>query len=380
MKKDFNSFQIYDLYQAYYDCRKNKRNTINAIEFEQDLETNIINLYNDLLLWEYKIGTSICFISRYPKPREIFAANFRDRVVHHLVYNKLESIFAKTFVYDSAASQIWKWVLFAQNRLYWHMQSVTNNFSNKAYYLQMDMKNFFPSISKDILEKLLSSNIPDWFYKNLTLQILWHNPTLDFIFRWDKNLYTKIPKSKSLFFTDKNRWLPIGNLTSQFFANIYLNLLDNYIKRELKCKYYTRYVDDFIILSTDKDQLKILREKIKIFTMQNLDIQVHPNKIIMQSIDQGINYVGAILKPYLRYTRNRTYWNFQRVLYKLESKIKYEKVVDRVKIISQLNSYMWFIKQSNYKKRFVDIYNKYHRELNIYFYLDLDRMCFVLRE
>jgi len=121
---DFNNFEIIDLYNAYYDCRRNKRNTKNALDFEMDLENNIFQLYNDLKSWKYEIGTSICFISQFPKPREIFAANFRDRVVHHLVYNKIESIFSKKFVYDSSASQKGKWVLFAQNRLYKHIHSI----------------------------------------------------------------------------------------------------------------------------------------------------------------------------------------------------------------------------------------------------------------
>ena len=315
----FNDFCLEDLYIAYYDCRKNKRNTKNALDFEMNLEENIIKLYNDLKSWNYKIWTSICFIAKYPKPREIFAANFRDRIVHHLVYNKIEPIFAKTFVYDSSASQKWKWVHFAQKRLYKHCQSITNNFKQKWYYLQMDMKNFFPSIDKNVLEKILIKKIPKWFYRDLVLQILWHNPTNDFSFRWDKNLYTKIKKYKSLFFAKNNKWLAIWNLTSQLFANIYLNELDNYIKRDLKCKYYQRYVDDFIILDLDNNRLKYLREKIKKFSQEKLNIEVHPNKIIMQRIDQWINYVWAIIKPFLMYTRNRTYGNFENILYKNNS-------------------------------------------------------------
>lgn len=373
-------FSLKDLYIAYYDCRKNKRNTLNALDFEQNLEENIISLYNELLNWTYKIWTSICFISRYPKPREIFAANFRDRIVHHLLYNKIEKVFSRTFVYDSSASQVWKWILFAQNRLYRHMQSSSDNFKNKVYYLQMDIKNFFPSISKDILEKLINKKEISSFYKKYILQILWHNPTKDFVYRLDKKLYTKIKKYKSLFFVPKNKWLPIWNLTSQFFANIYLNELDNYIKRDLKCKYYQRYVDDFIILSSDKNKLKYLRNKIKVFTKQKLDLEVHPNKIIIQSIDQWINYVWAVVKPYCRYTRNRTYWNLENILYKLKLKIDNEKNINIDRSLSQLNSYMWFLKHTNYKNKFVKIINKYYKYINLYFYIDYDRMHFVVRE
>lgn len=112
---------------------------------------------------------------------------------------------------------------------------------------------------------LLIQKIPYWFYRDLTKQVLYHNPTKDFEYRWDKNLYTKIKKYKSLFFTPENKWLAIWNLTSQLFANIYLNELDNYIKRELKCSYYQRYVDDFIILDLDNNKLKTIRKNKNIY-------------------------------------------------------------------------------------------------------------------
>jgi len=377
---DFNDFSITDIYLAYYDCRKNKRNTKNALEFEINLEENLLNLYNDLISNKYNIWTSICFIIVFPKPREIFAANFRDRIVHHLVYNKIEKLFSKWFVYDSSASQKWKGVLFSQRRTYKHMQSITQNFKLRWYYLQMDIKNFFPSIDKNILEKLLLKKIPKWFFRDLTIQILRHSPINDFDFRWNKYLYTKIKKYKSLFFTPKDKWLAIWNLTSQLFANIYLNELDNYIKRDLKCKYYQRYVDDFVILSLDNDELKILREKIKRFTIKYLDIEVHPNKIIMQRIDQWINYIWAVIKPYCIYTRNRTYWNFENILNKYKNKVLNKQFIDKERFLSQLNSYMWFIKHSNYKKRFLMIYNKYKFYLDKYFNLNIVRMCFVLRD
>ena len=214
--------------------------------------------------------------------------------------------------------------------------------------------------------------------KDINILSLKHST--DFDFRWDKNLYTKIKKYKSLFFTPENKWLAIWNLTSQLFANIYLNEMDNYIKRDLKCKYYNRYVDDFVILSLDKNELKILREKIKYFVEDKLDLEVHPNKIIMQRIDQWMNYIWVIIKPFHIYTRNRTYGSFENVLHKYKLKIIAKKVIDKTKILSQINSYMWFIKHSKYKKRFVEIYNKYKKYLDLYFELNRVRMCFVLRD
>lgn len=179
-KNDFNSFSIKDIYKAYYDCRKRKRNTKNALQFELNLEENLFDLYNDIKNNKYKVTKSIYFISKYPKAREIFAANFIDRIVHHLIVNKIENIFSKRFVFDSSASQKWKWVLFAQKRLYLHMKRVTKNFKEEAYFLQMDMKNFFCSINKKNLENEFKNYIPEWIYRNLALQILYHDPTTDF--------------------------------------------------------------------------------------------------------------------------------------------------------------------------------------------------------
>lgn len=276
-------------------------------------------MYNNIKNNKYKVTKSICFISKYPKAREIFAANFRDRIVHYLIVNKIENIFSKRFVFDISASQKWKWVLFAQKRLYLHMKRVTKNFKEEAYFLQMDMKNFFCSINKKILENEFKNYIPEWIYRNLVLKILYHDPTTDFLFKWNKKSYTLIKKYKSIFFTPKNKWLAIWNYTSQFFANIYLDKLDNYIKRELKCKFYSRYVDDFVLLSRNKNELKIWREKIKSYTKEFLDIEVNGRKIIMQKVSQWINYVWVVLKPYCIYLRNRTYWNFERILYRYKN-------------------------------------------------------------
>lgn len=352
MKKDFNDFCLEDLYKAYYDCRKNKRNTKTALEFEYNLEENILSLYDDLMNWKYNIGKSLCFITTNPKPREIFAANFRDRIIHHLLYKKIESIFSLSFVYDSAASQKQKWILFARNRVYKHMQKSSKNFKSQVFYLQIDIKSFFMSIDKNILERLITKKLKKWFYRDLTLKVLWHNPTTNFLYKWDKKLYTKLKKSKSLFFVWKNKWLAIWNLTSQLFANIYLNELDNYIKRDLKCLYYSRCVDDMILLSSDKNKLKYMREKIKTFLKKELLLELQPSKIVMQDIRQWINYLWAIIKPYCIYTANRTYNNFLKVIFSINT-TRIMTREEKNKKLSQLNSYMGFIKHSSYKKRFI---------------------------
>lgn len=173
--------------------------------------------------------------------------------------------------------------------------------------------------------------------------------------------------------------MAIWNYTSQFFANIYLDKLDNYIKRELKCKFYSRYVDDFVLLSRNKNELKIWREKIKSYTKEFLDIEVNGRKIIMQKVSQWINYVWVVLKPYCIYLRNRTYWNFERILYKYKKDFLNNNVVDKNLILSQLNSHMWFMKNINYKSRFLKILSKYEIFLSYYFIFDDEKNIFRLR-
>lgn len=282
-----------DLLQAYLECRRHKRKTINALAFEISLEKNLLKLYQDLMGGTYQIGRSICFVVLRPKAREIFAGDFRDRVVHHLLCQRIAPYFEKRFVYDSSASQKDKGVLFGSDRIRQHMKRVTTNFSRPAWYLQMDIKNFFGSLSKPHLKSFLCPFIPSGFWRDLTQQVIDHNPTKDYTFKGDPLEHLYIPDHKSLFSAMEGRGLPIGNLTSQFFANVYLNQLDQYVKRTLKCVYYQRYVDDFVLMSEDRDQLKKWREQIQNFVRHHLGVRVHPQKVILQSVYQGINYRKA---------------------------------------------------------------------------------------
>ena len=150
---------LYDLFKSYYDARKNKRNKESQLEFEFHLEENIINLYEELINWKYKVWESIYFIQKIPVKREIFAWNFRDRVVHHLIYNYISPIFEKEFIYDTYSCIQWKWTSFWIERLKKSVRSCSENYTKDCYILKLDILWYFMSMNKDILYKKNWRNI-----------------------------------------------------------------------------------------------------------------------------------------------------------------------------------------------------------------------------
>ncbi len=202
-------------------------------------------LVKELQERRYQPQTSICFYTEKPKCREIFAASFRDRIVHHLVYNFLSPVWEKIFIFHSYACRSNKGTHAAANALQKFLKSATLTGRCRAFYLKMDIQNFFMTIDRKILFELLAAKCPHQDLLPLLKTIVFHDPTTDYTMQDRHNVRAGLPKHKSLFFAKPNCGLPIGNLTSQFFANVYLNALDQFIKHVLKVRYYLRYVDDF---------------------------------------------------------------------------------------------------------------------------------------
>lgn len=294
------------LVRAYFDCRRTKRNTRNALEFEQDLEHNLGCLYGDLLDGSYRPGRSICFVVTRPKPREVWAADFRDRIVHHLLYNHIGARFENAFIANSYACIKGRGTLRAAESLESMIRSITRNWSRPAYYLKCDLSNFFVSIDKKILRELLLAKIPESFWAWLTELVLMHDPRSDFEFRGDPKLLEKVPPHKRLMEQPAHLGLPIGNLSSQFFANVYLDVLDQRAKHNLKAKYYIRYVDDFLFLDESPARLNEILADVAAFLPARLIVRLNPRKTILQPIDRGVDFVGHVVKPWNRATRKRT--------------------------------------------------------------------------
>ena len=244
-----------NLYRQYYHCRKNKRNTVNALRFEAQQEKQLILLQEALVQRTYQPGRSVCFFIARPKLREIFAADFRDRVVHHILVDYLERIWEPIFIHDSYACRKGKGVHGGVKQLQTFLRQATANGTQRAWYLQLDIKNYFMSIDKDILFRLLAAKLKDDTALWLTQLLVYHDCTRDYVTRGEPALLARIPSHKTLFGAPPGKGLPIGNLNSQFFANVYLNGLDQFVKHTLKCRHYLRYCDDFVLLSRDAEQL-----------------------------------------------------------------------------------------------------------------------------
>lgn len=314
------NFTLSKLLQAYISCRRRKRTTINALKFELNLETNLLDLQKQLESRTYQPKRSICFVVTYPKTREIFAADFSDRIIHHLLIAEIEPYFEKTFIFNSFACRKEKGTHKAIIKLRQGLNKITKSQTKNAFYAQFDIQSFFTNIDKNILFAILEKEIkkPNHYPNDLlwlTKTIIFHNPAKNFVIKGEKALFKQLPPEKSLFNTSAYKGLPIGNLTSQFFANVYLNNLDQFIKRELKIKYYFRYVDDLVLLSYDLDNLKVWRHKINRFLKEKLGLKLHPDKDQYGSVYQGINFVGYIIKPNYILSRKRVVANLKTKLY-----------------------------------------------------------------
>jgi len=301
-----NGFTFADLVEAYLDCRRTKRNSATALAFEANLEHNLRRLYDELADGSYVPGRSKCFVILRPKPREVWAAEFRDRIVHHLVYNRIGPRFERAFIANSCACIKGRGTLYAAHRLEAMIRSVTQNWSRPAFYLKCDHANFFVSINKPILLELLLAKIFEPFWRALTELVLMHDPRADFEYLGDPVLLELVPRHKRLIEQPAHLGLPIGNLSSQFFANVLLDVLDQRAKHELGARHYIRYVDDFIFLHESADWLNSVLADVTAFLPERLGVSLNPSKTILQPVSRGVDFVGQVIKPWRRSTRRRT--------------------------------------------------------------------------
>ncbi len=332
------------VFDAYFECRKNKRNTLNQLAFEVDLESNLVALWHDLKDGKYKIGHSIAFVVTYPKIREIWAADFRDRVVHHLIYNAIAERFYRRFIRDSYGCIPERGTLDGKNRIYGFARAITQGWSRPAFFLKTDIANFFNSIDRKRLLDLVLARVPEPWLATLITQVVLHDPRLSAVYKSSPAMFAKVPAHKSLRLAAENIGLPIGNLTSQFFANVYMDELDQFIKRKLKAKYYGRYVDDMVLLHENPDVLNAWQVEIDTFLHDRLGLALHPKKTQLNHIDKGINFVGYIIKPGRCYLRRSTVAACKRRIYRWE---KAGSPVDKrevLKIGTSVNSYLGMLR------------------------------------
>ena len=346
-----------ELYLSYLRCRRNKRSSINALRFEANAEENLYALAEELANDVYRPSRSIRFAVDRPKLREIVAADFRDRVVHHYLVERLERIFEPLFIHDSYACRLGKGVHAALQRTRDFIRQGTQNNRVPLYALHLDVKNFFMTIDKRILTQMVEDRLvkearkpltpspsplcprgyegrgelllsfspgekvaegrmrgPLPFLNSLMRTIIAHNPIERRIDKGDWRLLARIPPHKTLLHAPCGVGLPVGNLTSQFFANVYLNELDQYCKHTLKCRYYVRYCDDFLILDNDPARLEIIREDVRHFLAERLRLELNTRYAAITDVRNGIDFIGYIIRPDYVLVRRRSVNNLRRRL------------------------------------------------------------------
>lgn len=347
------TIELAELFEAYFACRGNKRNTLNALAFEADYETNLLTLCTEINDGSYQPGKSIAFIVNKPVKREIFAADFRDRVVHHLIVGKLNPLFEKIFIYDSYACRVGKGTHLGIRRVDRFIRQCSQNYTTDCYVLKLDIKGFFMHINRTILFTGLQALIEQKYLhadKELLLdlchKVIHYDPAQNCIIKSKRSAWRGLPADKSLFHSAPQCGLPIGNLTSQVFANFYMNRFDHFIKHDLGIRYYGRYVDDFILVHQDKEYLKSLIPIIKTTLQECLQLTLHPNKIYLQHYSKGVQFLGAVIKPHRIYIANRTKGNFYMAIQQQNALVEEHKPnhKQRAAFLSSMNSYLGIMK------------------------------------
>jgi retron-type reverse transcriptase len=347
--------QIYDfdnLYAAYLEARKCKRYRQDVLRYSMNLEEGLIQLQNELIYKSYKVGKYREFYVVEPKKRLIMALQFKDRIVQWAVYRQLNPFFDKQFIYDSYGCRVGKGTHNAANRVQYWMKQVSRR-SEPYYYLKLDISKYFYRVDHEILMSILRRKIQDEDLLWLLSTII-NSETMAFGLPAGINP-ADCPREDRIF----DKGMPIGNLTSQMFANLYLNELDQYAKNELRLHYYIRYMDDVIILHKDKAYLHEVKELIENFLDEQLKLDLN-SKTTIRPIKDGIEFVGFRIWPTHRKLKKAT-------AKKIKSRIRYLiKAVDEgaelpEALAKSVSSYKGILEHFNsygYRKRLNRMFKK----------------------
>lgn len=332
-----------NLFLAYKKARKHKTTKKYVLEFETGLENNLLTLRSELLLHCYKPKPLINFIIRDPKTRKISKSAFIDRIVHHALCNIIEPMFERSFIYDSYANRIGKGTLRAIKRFDFFKRKSSKNDTISSYILKMDIKKYFDNVDHRILLSILMEKITDsrtiWLIKKIL------------------NNYGSISKG-----------MPLGNLTSQFFANVYLNKLDWFVKHKLKVKYYLRYVDDFVILDCNKEKLVNYKLQIDEFLKSKLNLQLHKDKSKIYHLGDSMTFLGFRVFYYHKLLKKSNLRRFKKTFHFFKEKYICQEI-DYDSFYNFMEGWVAYAKNANtyrLRQKFLkDFEGKFNREISI---------------
>ena len=332
------------IFEAYYDCLRNKRRTYGAMKYLMGMEEDLIALADEVNNRSYAPSVSVAFVVLSPKRREVFAACFRDRIIHHWIALRLEPLFEEVFGDRTFNCRKGKGVLFGINTLREDIRLCSDNYTTDCWIMKMDLKGFFMSINKSmmwaclrdfILTRYKGCDLDDLLY--LTEIVVMHSPEQLCVRKSPLSYWEPLPREKSLFTNGDGLGVPIGNLSSQHFANFFLHHLDVFIEDVLGFKHHGRYVDDFYIIGRDKAYMLQGVARIREFLLVKLGITLHPQKFYIQHYSKGVSFTGAVIKFDRVYPGRRMTGNLRSAVYRLNKAVRPDKME---KCCESVNSYL----------------------------------------
>lgn len=360
VNKPFPTWLLEQLYVAYLDARKGKRTTLDEHRFEVSSFDNLINLRDCIIHRCYHPSRSKAFPIQDPVRREIFAAPFRDRVVHHFLCNVVVPWWENRFINGSYSCRKGRGTLFGIKDLEKHIRQVSHNYARPAFVLKFDIQGYFMNLNrKKLYQRVrwgLDRQFPEKNELYRTCRYLWKkvifdNPTVGARKCGKTSEWAKLPTSKSLFFQPPGHGIVIGNYTSQVLSNIMLDLLDRFVTIELGYKHYGRYVDDFFIVVSEDEFRQALRDisHIKAF-VENLDLHIHPKKCHIQEAKRGVEFLGTVIYPGRIVPGKRLVKNFHQTA---------RECATGERDIDSIISYLGHIKHINGKKLAAQVFDKH---------------------
>lgn len=358
---------IYDIpfssiVEAYRDCLSNKRGTNSYTKFTVSYEGQLVWLWERIRTRTYKPGYSYTFIVDYPVTREIFAASFIDRVVHHFIALRIEPILERLFVDQGDVSKNCRkgqGNLKMVREVYDMIREESEGYTCDAYIFKGDFANFFMSIDKSVLWEMIDDFVRSNYDGDdidcllyLLSVTIFHCPQDRCIRKSPISAWKPLPNRKSLFYTERSKGMAIGNLPSQLLANFIASAFDQWIAHK-GFRHYRRFCDDFVVVCKDKERLLRLVPQIDRYLDEQLHMALHPNKRYIQHYTKGVKMVGAVIKPWRIYISNRTVGKFYDKISRFNAAADaglQERYVE--KFVQTINSYLGMMVHYNtYNKR-----------------------------
>lgn len=335
------------LFEAYLDCRVHKSRTNNCIKFTLDVEGNLLDMMVAINNRTYKPQRSICFVVSRPKYREVFAADFADRIIHHYIRIRLEPIIENEFNDRTFNCRNGKGTLAGVEQLKKDIIECSENYTKDCVVATVDINSFFMSIPKKLVEDMVVKLVEDKYEGPdkedliyLCHVVLSHSPEENCIRQSSDAMWDFLPASKSLFTNGEGLGMPIGNLPSQMFANYLLNSLDWAIEKEMGILYHGRYVDDIYLVARNPEDILNAIPKIRI-KLESIGLMLSPKKFYMQHYSKGLDFTGAVVKPGRVYPLNRTVTNFRHSIQRLNECRSRSEIMSA---LASVNSYLGLLK------------------------------------